>query len=1626
MNKSPLLSRILSIAFISCIFAIALNAAPPVILSSLTDSAVINQPYEYTITASDATPPNPDVTFGAAGLPQGLSVDQGTGVISGAPTQVGDFAVTLFVQNADGTDVQTLQITVLAAVPKITSPNTDTADEGEAFSYQFMANFADASFSLVAGFDVFQSLGLSFNPVTGVISGTPVGLTQIISSDIIVSAANGDASITANGLLKLTVIPAAVSDTVPTITSELGTIELLKGEFFTYEITATNNPIAFAAEGTLPDGLTRTGAVISGIPTEAGTSVLKIFATNSFGASEKMNLVLDVKEPTPVITSLLTIGGEVDDELTYQITADNSPTSFAAIGLDAINGLSLDPNSGVISGAPFVSGDFDVIIEATNDSGTGREVLRFVIMPEVEDGTGPAVSIVSINGISPASDPVFDFSDADNQELVIVAQVTPNPDEVVESVFVRWNNPPATASGIATILAELQPAGPIPSSGPITFTGTVDVGFNPDNREIGAGAVALEVVATGRTGSDLNFGTSDEAVIEIAPLVDYLFPVEGLAVNRIGVGEVFASVRLNTNAFERVTAQISGVGIIETVTDDDASDNPNGVFNFLAETLIEFPGEYEIRITAEDSIGNEIALDPVFITVANAPTTPVVSVVSPTPGFSTEVFSPAIFTFEQFGAPNFDRNDDGVVTETRITYNINQVTEGRGYYPRNDGGVNLVFDFGTGTANVSDNQIVDGRLPEIDDQLTIVFQGASNGYGPSGSGVVDSAFDPGQPAQIEIASEFFRADSALSSFKIFVNGEDVTPGAGNLDPLAGPIDAPSISYPALGSPDPGDYVVIVQVTDRDGEIGVSAPLSFSVVPFKSIDIALTRQGSGPVNQGSNVTYYIDIDQLEQIDVVEIFDSSSAESLGLATRVNVNGEVRYRFSQNYSEAGIFSIFAEATTFEGQTVRSNSAVVQVQPFNDLVAEITSPVAQNGQSSIVRELFIGESINITASASSTPGVASFEWIVNNTVEETDTGRPYAFARQFDTVGTFLIRGEALDNFGNRQGTEEITVIVSRPELTIEITDPIGDQTVSAGESITFTASATSELSVTTVVWYVNDLEIETDSTKPYELTHVFPTTGVSNVRAEATDSLGNIETTPNVFVQVNEPNPNTSDVDFVSDIFNRLVGRVPNQTERDEAAELLDGSLEQRVAFITEILESDLLDSSTFVQIVYRTMTGEWPNAAQLAEARTSLTDSVAGGNSQTGSIVPGGTQTFEFDFVAGNSVTVSVTGDSAEGVPLGDPTLTINDPNGNFVAYSDDSFQGFGFSLDPLITFVPQQTGTYTAVVGGWSIFNFGGFTINASTVGGGNEGSALSAEALVTALIPEYEERFGEFLTDVSNPLEARPFVTQIFENKHGVAPNTQALTRLGDALTGGSIAINGELSPGYGGDVEAFVAGFATDNELSRFEGAGGMPLTDVLYYSRPNDATRNAALALAISALLGEDPTDEFIASFRSGSLEETVEKILTDSRYFEQFPSGTAESFVALRMAEVGVYDTNLNGPEADADGDGDSNLKEVALGTNPNDSSETTPALAATIDSGDFVVEFVRIKESLAPDDLSILIECSPSLLAGSWEAAVSEGAITLAPDQTGVDEDYERVQFRIDMSAQDCSFVRVSVK
>ena len=190
----------------------------------------------------------------------------------------------MVVVNASGTFYGLNQTfsTLPGFVPSISSTTSMSGTVGIPLSYTIKANYSPT----VYGATPLPS-GLTFNPLTGVISGIP---TVSGSSNLLLSATNAAGTGTATLSLKIVDLP------LPQLTSS-GTTTAIYGSLLNYTIGALNNVTSYSATG-LPSWLmvNPISGLISGVPTEVGTFPVTVSAVNNSGTST-MPLLITVTPP---------------------------------------------------------------------------------------------------------------------------------------------------------------------------------------------------------------------------------------------------------------------------------------------------------------------------------------------------------------------------------------------------------------------------------------------------------------------------------------------------------------------------------------------------------------------------------------------------------------------------------------------------------------------------------------------------------------------------------------------------------------------------------------------------------------------------------------------------------------------------------------------------------------------------------------------------------------------------------------------------------------------------------------------------------------------------------------------------------------------------------------------------------------------------------------------------------------------------------------------------------------------------------------------------------------------------------------------------------------------------------
>ncbi|MEP7286235.1 MAG: putative Ig domain-containing protein [Chloroflexota bacterium] len=335
----------------------------PVFTSAPPSGGRLTIAYHHTFTANGTTPITFTVTTGV--LPDGLTLDNATGVVTGTPTVMGTFTGTVTAANGVVPDAtQNFSIDILAApVPAaITSAAPAAGQIGVPYTHTYVVTgTAPITFNVNTGA---LPDGLTLSPTTGVISGTPTALGTFTGQ---VHATNGYLPDTAYQPFNIT-----ITKVPPTITSAApagGSVNVVYTH--TYVVTGTG-PFTFSVSaGALPDGLTldTSTGVISGTPTAAATFNGTVTVTNGQApdATQNFSIIIGAAPVAPTITSAAPAGGTVGVIYTHNYTATGTaPITFAVASGTLPTGLTLNATTGVLSGTPTAAGTFTGSVSASN------------------------------------------------------------------------------------------------------------------------------------------------------------------------------------------------------------------------------------------------------------------------------------------------------------------------------------------------------------------------------------------------------------------------------------------------------------------------------------------------------------------------------------------------------------------------------------------------------------------------------------------------------------------------------------------------------------------------------------------------------------------------------------------------------------------------------------------------------------------------------------------------------------------------------------------------------------------------------------------------------------------------------------------------------------------------------------------------------------------------------------------------------------------------------------------------------------------------------------------------------------------------------------------------------------
>ncbi|MEJ7370713.1 putative Ig domain-containing protein, partial [Staphylococcus caprae] len=366
------------------------DTTKPTVTAIKDQTKEVNTPIDsITIEATDNS--GQAVISKVSGLPAGVSFDSATNTISGTPTKVGSYPITVTTTDASGNKTETkFTIAVVDTTkPTVTSIKDQTKEVNTAIAsitIEATDNSGQAVTNKVSGLPE----GVSFDSATNTISGSPM---KVGSYPIVVTTTDESGNeTTTNFTIKVVDTTKPMVTSIEDQTKEVNTaIDSITIEATDNSGQAVTNKVSGLPEGVSFDSATNT---ISGMPTKVGSYPITVTTTDAEGNATTTNFTIKVVDTTkPTVTAIKDQTKEVNtsiDSITVEAT-DNSGQAVTNKVSGLPEGVSFDSATNTISGTPTKVGSYPIVVTTTDAEGNATTT-NFTIA--VVDTTKPTVTSI--------------------------------------------------------------------------------------------------------------------------------------------------------------------------------------------------------------------------------------------------------------------------------------------------------------------------------------------------------------------------------------------------------------------------------------------------------------------------------------------------------------------------------------------------------------------------------------------------------------------------------------------------------------------------------------------------------------------------------------------------------------------------------------------------------------------------------------------------------------------------------------------------------------------------------------------------------------------------------------------------------------------------------------------------------------------------------------------------------------------------------------------------------------------------------------------------------------------------------------------------------------------------------
>jgi hypothetical protein len=304
--------------------------------------------------------------------------------------------------------------------PTIDAPSTLQAFVGEPFSFQFTASAGAPPFNWSVSSGSLPS-GLALDSASGVLSGAP---SSIGSTNVTIRVTDARSRITEKAIT-VNVTPvqlAIVNSLLPGGTVGLG---------YSAQLIATGGRQPYSwtlTQNTLPPGLSLTGSsgLISGTPASTGDFTFNIRVTDAESHTSNKALSISVGVAPLRIAAAAPAQAIRGTEFSLQMTASGGAPPYAwSVASGALpGGINLNAATGLVSGAPAVSGPFLAVVAVRDQN--AQQATTELQLTVSEPANAPAIRSVK-------------YKSAKRKLIVVADRLEPQAVLVVDGVTVSAN-----------------------------------------------------------------------------------------------------------------------------------------------------------------------------------------------------------------------------------------------------------------------------------------------------------------------------------------------------------------------------------------------------------------------------------------------------------------------------------------------------------------------------------------------------------------------------------------------------------------------------------------------------------------------------------------------------------------------------------------------------------------------------------------------------------------------------------------------------------------------------------------------------------------------------------------------------------------------------------------------------------------------------------------------------------------------------------------------------------------------------------------------------------------------------------------------------------------------------------